>query len=91
MKHISRSWRLIARKRESGRPYFEIWDEETGHAVCTGMEFISDANLISSAPDLLEACKDLMCLRLAEPDDEEAKAIVGYIKYAIAKAQGETK
>ncbi len=92
MKHTPKPWKWT--KLVDGKTaLFSHTPDGTGILIHDAKWDVSheDKCLIATAPDLLEACKDLMCLRLAEPDDEEAKAIVGYIKYAIAKAQGETK
>ena len=58
---------------------------ETGCGCCTESKLTqSDANLIASSPDLLEALKDVMYWDNGKPEWEAARA-------AIAKATGENQ
>lgn len=58
--------------------------------------FEDDARLIAAAPDLLEACKELLgCVENAalmytpeDDEDDEIAEIIASGKYAIAKAEG---
>jgi len=54
-----------------------------------GARSADDARLIAAAPDLLEACKLLLCCSL--PNDVSGQAMVREARQAIAKATGETR
>jgi hypothetical protein len=68
-----------------------IVDEKTGANIAVSYEKVN-AQLISSAPDLLEACEqaatELQCFNCDETSDEDL-AILKILNAAIAKAKGE--
>ena len=62
----------------------------TGQFSDMGRENLANANLISAAPDLLSALKEMMSVfQDHEQYDEESAEVVSIARAAIAKAKGE--
>ncbi len=60
---------------------------------CSGDESIANAHLVAAAPDMYEACKELISLQKLKPEERDvanAMRIITDIDKALAKAEGKS-
>lgn len=95
VKHTPGPWR--AKCHDKYHEWEVLQADELRHHICTDIRGLAgadeaNARLIASAPDLLEACKDmqLLCAQLLVRLDEKALAYpqMRNLGAAIAKAEG---
>lgn len=83
-KHTPKPWRVAGQN---------IYGNEQNGYICTWSGRLADAHLIAAAPDLLEACKDVICaVKRKEPlGGIVFQQAIDNVKAAVAKAEGEER